>query len=117
MSPGAQSRNDTLSAAADSFVAKRHVSPLLGMGDGVKGQSRHLPVRAAQPLRPSPVPTQSMKQPCDRPHQGVSLVAAVAADGSLAASVVRSRSTMAGSAVGGRRALKRVGQRFEPVRH
>jgi len=41
--------------------ATRHVSPLLGTGGGVKGRSRRLPVREAQPLRPSPVPSM-MKQ-------------------------------------------------------
>lgn len=38
MTPGAQSRNDTPSAA-DRASATRHVSPLLGTGDGVKGQT------------------------------------------------------------------------------
>jgi hypothetical protein len=51
MSPCAQSRNDTPSAA-DRVSATRHVSPLLGTGDGVKGRSRRLPVREAQRDRP-----------------------------------------------------------------
>jgi hypothetical protein len=77
MSPCAQSRNDTLSAA-DRASATRHVSPLLGTDDGVKGRSRRLPVREAQPLRPSSVPSM-MKQPCDRPSRCIASVAAVAA--------------------------------------
>ncbi len=64
MSPGAQSRNDT-PAAANTVSAKRHVGQLLRAGDGVKGRSRRLPVRAAQPLRPS-LACSMLKQPCDR---------------------------------------------------
>jgi hypothetical protein len=51
MTPGAQSRTDT-PPPADSPSAIRHHCHTLGLGGGVKGQSRRLPVRTAQPLRP-----------------------------------------------------------------
>ena len=38
----------------------------LGKCGGVKGRSRRQPVRAAQPLRPSPLPS-ALEMPCDRP--------------------------------------------------
>ena len=63
MTPGAQSRNDT-PPAADTPSATRHRCHTLGLGGGVKGQSRRLPVRAAQPLRPSPRPS-TIEQPCE----------------------------------------------------
>ena len=63
MTPGAQSRNDT-PPAADTPSAIRHHCHTLGLGGGVKGQSRRLPVRAAQPLRPSPGPS-TIEQPCE----------------------------------------------------
>ena len=47
--------------------AKRHHKQTRGEGEGVKGRSRRLPVRAAQPLRPSPSPS-TMEQPCARPN-------------------------------------------------
>jgi hypothetical protein len=100
-------------AAADTLGAKRHVSQLLGAGDGVKGRSRRLPVREAQPLRPSPVPS-TMKQPCDRPHQGIALVAAVAAGWLDRGERVEVQIDDRLQGLCGRRALKRVGQRFEP---
>ena len=66
MSPRAQSRDDTprrrTHLLRNGMSAKR-----LGEGEGVKGRSR-LPVRAAQPLRPSPSPS-TMLQPCVRPDQ------------------------------------------------
>jgi Resolvase, N terminal domain len=58
MSPGEQSRNDTARrrtrSARHGITANRWVR-----GDGVKGRSRRLPVRAAQPLRPSHSPQQN----------------------------------------------------------
>ncbi len=72
MTPGAQSRNDT-PPPADTPSATRHHCHTLGLGGGVKGQSRRLPVRAAQPLRPSPRPS-TIEQPCEpaEPLRGVS---------------------------------------------
>jgi hypothetical protein len=64
MTPGAQSRNDTPPAAEDTPSAIRHHCHTLGLGGGVKGQSRRLPVRTAQPLRPSPGPS-TIEQPCE----------------------------------------------------
>ena len=54
-------------AAADTPCAKRHHCQTLGEGEGVKGRSRRLPVRAAQPLRPSSSPS-IITRPCDRPN-------------------------------------------------
>ncbi|MBV8578293.1 MAG: hypothetical protein JOZ58_25080 [Acetobacteraceae bacterium] len=45
------------SLAADNFVATRHHGLTLGKRGGVKGHSRRQPVRAAQPLRPPPLPS------------------------------------------------------------
>ncbi len=112
MSPGAQSRNDTPSAA-DRISATRHVSPLLGTGDGVKGRSRRLPVREAQPLRPSPVPS-TMGQPCDRPIRGVASVATVAARQLDLGEQFEVKIDNRLQQVGNRGTLQRVGQSFEP---
>ena len=54
---------------ADTAVPKRHHRHTRGTGDGVKGRSRRLPVRIAQPLRPSPVP-RTMRTPCGRSGYG-----------------------------------------------
>jgi hypothetical protein len=112
MTPGAQSRNDTL-PAADTPRATRHHCHTLGLGDGVKGQSRRLPVRAAQPLRPSPGPS-TIGSPGDRPNHRVSSVAAVAAGQVDRSEGVEVKISDGLQGVRGRRALKRVRQRFEP---
>jgi hypothetical protein len=52
--------------AADNFFTTRHHDLALGKCGGVKGRSRRQPVRAAQPLRPSPLPN-TLEMPCDRP--------------------------------------------------
>jgi hypothetical protein len=110
MTPCAQSRNDTPSAA-DRVSATRHVSPLLGTGEGVKGRSRRLPVREAQPLRPSPVPSR-MKQPCDRPVSWS--VATVAAGQFNLGERFEVKIDNRLQRIGNRGAAQCVGQRFEP---
>jgi hypothetical protein len=112
MTPGAQSRNDT-PAAADTSSATRHHCHTLGPGGGVKGRSRRLPVRAAQPLRPSPGPS-TIEQPCDRPNHRVSSVATVAAGRVDRSERVEVKIRDGLQGVRGRRALKRVRQCFEP---
>ena len=73
MSPGAQSRNGSRRRRTGSASHGMSANSLWA-GDGVKGRSRRLPVRDAQPLRPSPAPSM-MKQPCDRPSRGVASAA------------------------------------------
>jgi hypothetical protein len=51
--------------AADNFFTTRRHGLALGKCGGVKGRSRRQPVRAAQPLRPSPLPS-TLEMPCDR---------------------------------------------------
>jgi hypothetical protein len=95
-------------SATDRVSATRHVGPLLGTGDGVKGRSRRLPVREAQPLRPSPVPS-TMGQPCDRPIHSVASVATVAAGQLDGGECVEVQIDDGLQRVRGRRALKRLG--------
>src|SRR6476661_8601919 len=51
--------------AVDDFITTRHQGLALGKCGGVKGRSRRQPVRAVQPLRPSPLPS-TLEMPCDR---------------------------------------------------
>jgi hypothetical protein len=96
---------------ADRASATRHVSPLLGTGDGVKGRSRRLPVREAQPLRPSPVPSMMM-QPCDRP---VSWSVSTVATGQLnLGERVKVKIDYRLQSISGRRTLKCDREYFEP---
>ena len=72
MSPGAQSRNDTL-RPADTPPAKRHHRPPLGEGGGVKGCNRFRRRAKRGSLRPSFSPS-TLRWPCARPILSVATI-------------------------------------------